>query len=117
MESFLPGGIKALLLGVLAIGFTLSRLARAFPDVHWLQYFRLPIRQMSEEQKAGRRRSANRLAGVEIVLAGVILPLLYFGSTMLLFSEPKRTPLIIVTICSILCVVLGIWIFVRNLRS
>jgi len=117
MESFLPDGIKALLLGVLAIGFVLSRLARAFPDVGWLQFFRLPIRQMSEEQKARRRRSANRLAGLEIVLAGVILPLLYFGSTMLLFSEPKRIPLMIVTICSLLCIVLGIWIFVRNLRQ
>jgi hypothetical protein len=117
MESFLPGSVKALLLGLLAIGFVLSRLARAFPHVGWLQFFRLPIMQMSEEQLARRRRSANRLAGLEIVLAGVILPLLYFGSTMLLFSEPKRTPLIIVTICSILCIVLGIWVFVRNLRQ
>ena len=117
MESFLPDSIKALLLGVLAIGFTLSRLARAFPDVGWLQCLRLPIRQMSDEQKARRRRSANRLAGLEIVLAGVILPLLYFGSTMLLFSEPKVTALTIVTISSILCIVLGIWVFGRNLRS
>ena len=116
MESFLPDSVRALLLGLLAIGFVLSRLARAFPQVGWLRFFRLPIKQMSEEQKARRQRSANRLAGLEIVLAGVILPLLYFGSTMLLFSEPKRIPLIIVIVCSILCIVIGIWIFMRNLR-
>ena len=114
METFLPDSVQAILLGVIALAFVMSRLARAFPDVGWLQFFRLPVLQMSEEQRARRRRSANRLVGLEIVLAGIVLPFLYFASTFLLFSEPRTGPTIIVTACSLLCVVLGIWVFVRN---
>lgn len=69
---------------------------------------------MSEEQRARRRRSANRLTALEIVLAGLALPLLYLVSTVMLFNEPKTIPMIIVTACSIFCVAVGIWIFVRN---
>src|SRR5712691_6846763 len=77
METFLPDTVKAILLGLLAVAFALARLARALPHVAWLQVFRLPVMQMSEEQRARRRRSGNRLAGLEIVLAGLALPLLY----------------------------------------
>ena len=69
---------------------------------------------MSEEQRKRRRRSGNRLAGMEMVLAGVVLPLLYFASTIMFFNEPKMLPTIIVMACSIVCITLGIWIFVRN---
>ena len=114
METFLPESVKAILLGLIAIAFVLSRLARWFPDVAWLQVFRLPVIQMSEEQRAERRRSGNRMAGLEMVLAGIVLPLLYFASTIMSFSEPQTIPTIIVTACSVLCIALGIWIFVRN---
>jgi hypothetical protein len=114
VETFIPDSVKAILLGVIALAFVMARLARAFPDVGWLQVFRLPVRQMSEEQRAKRRRSANRLAGLEIVLAGVVLPFLYFASTFMLFSEPRTVPTIIVTACSLLCIVLGVWVLVRN---
>jgi hypothetical protein len=106
--------VKAILLGVIALAFVMFRLARAFPDVGWLQFFRLPVLQMSEQERARRRRSANRLAGLEIVLAGIVLPFLYFASTFILFSEPRTVPTIIVTVCSILCIVLGIWVFARD---
>src|ERR1043166_5748412 len=114
MERFFSNTVKAILLGLIAIVFVLSRLARARPDVAWLQVFRLPVIQMSEEQRARRRRSANRMAALEIILAGFVLPLLYFISTVMTFNEPKMIPTIIVTTCSILCIALGIWIFVRN---
>jgi len=114
MEMFLPDTVKAILLGLLAILFALARLARALPHVAWLQVFRLPVIQMSEEQRARRRRSANRLAALEIVLAGLALPLLYFISTIMLFNEVETVPLIIVNTCSGLCIAVGIWIFVRN---
>ena len=54
------------------------------------------------------------MTAVEIVVAGLALPLLYFVSTIMLFSEPKTTPTLIVTVCSVLCIALGIWIFLRN---
>jgi len=114
VETFFPDSVKAILLGLIAIVFILSRLARWFPQVGWLQVFRLPIIQMSEEQRAKRRRFGERMAGLEMVLAGVALPLVYFGSTIMFFSEPKMLPTIIVAACSAVCIALGIWIFVRN---
>lgn len=114
METFLPNSVKGFLLGIIAIVFVLSRLARWLPHVAWLQVFRLPVIQMSEEQKAKRRRSGNRMAGLEMVLAGVVLPLLYFGSTIMFFGTPQTIPTIIVTASSVVCIALGIWIFVRN---
>jgi small neutral amino acid transporter SnatA (MarC family) len=114
METFLPDSVKAILLGVLAIVFVLSRLAREFPNVGWLQVFRFPLVQMSKEEKERRRRSGNRRAALEIVIAGLALPLVYFISTVMFFSEPRLMPTLIVTACSILCVSLGVWIFVRN---
>jgi len=114
METFLPDSVKAILLALIALVFVLSRLARALPQVSWLRFFRLPLVQVSEEQRARRRRSANRMAGFEIVVAGLALPLLYFISTIIFFSEPKPIPTIVVTACSVLCLALGIWIFVRN---
>ena len=53
-------------------------------------------------------------AGLEMVLAGVVLPLIYFGSTIMFFSTPQTIPTIFVTACSTLCIALGIGIFVRN---
>ena len=114
METFIPDSVKAILLGVIAIVFVLSRLARWLPHVPWLQVFRLPVVQMSEEQRAKRRRSGNRMAGLEMVLAGIALPLIYFASTIMFWSDPQAIPTIIVTACSVLCIAIGIWIFVRN---
>ena len=117
METFLPDNVKAILLGLILLIFGLSRLARSLPDVPWLQVFRLPTVQESEEQRARRRRSANRIAGLEIACAGLALPLLYFVSTVMLFNTPKALPTIIVTAMSILCILIGIWVFARNLSS
>jgi hypothetical protein len=114
METFLPDTAKAILLGIIAVAFGLNRLARARPDVAWPQVFRLPVRQMSKEERARRRRSANRLAGLEIVIAGLVLPLLYFVPTFMMFNEPKPLPVIIVSACSVICIALGVWIFARN---
>jgi sterol desaturase/sphingolipid hydroxylase (fatty acid hydroxylase superfamily) len=114
MDSFLSDTVKAILLGLIAIVFVLSRLARRFPHVAVLQVFRLPVIQMSEAERERRRRSSNRMAGLEIVLAGLALPFLYFTSTIMLFHEPTAIATMIVAACSLLCIVLGIWIFVRN---
>jgi hypothetical protein len=114
METFLPDTVKVILFGLIVITFALSRFAHAFPHVAWLQFFRLPVIQMSDEERARRRRSANRLTALEIILAGLALPLLFLFSTVMLFNEPKTIHMIIVTACSILCIALGIWIFVRN---
>lgn len=114
MEVFFSSTVKAILLGLIAVVFLLNRLARARPDVTWLQIFRLPVVQMTEEQRERRRRSGNRMAALEMILAGFALPIVYLLSTIMFFSEPKTVPLVIVSACSILCIGVGIWIFARN---
>jgi sterol desaturase/sphingolipid hydroxylase (fatty acid hydroxylase superfamily) len=114
MEAFLPDSVKAILLGVLAIAFALGWLARALPHVAWLQIFRLPTIQLNEEQRARRRRSANRRVALEIILAGLVLPLLYLVSTVMMLNDFKSLPTLIVGACSVSCIGVGIWIFVRN---
>jgi hypothetical protein len=114
MATLLPDTVKAILLGLIVVAFGLNRLAVAYPHIGWLQAFRLPVRQMSEEERARRRRSANRLAGLEMVIAGLVLPFLYFVPTFMMFNEPKPIPVIIVSACSVICIAVGIWIFVRN---
>lgn len=114
MEAFLPDTVKAVLLGLLAIAFALAWLARALRHVAWLQVFRLPAVQMTEEQRAKRRRSANRQTALEIIVAGLALPLLYLVSTVMMFNDFKTLPMIIVSAVSVSCIGLGTWILARN---
>lgn|SRR5574341_2368961 len=116
MESFFPDSLKAILLGLIAIVFVLSRLALRFPNVAWLQVFHLAAPHLSEEEKARRRRRANRMAGIEIILAGLILPLLYLFSKVMMFNEPTTVGLVVVGACSVACIGLGLWILLRNTK-
>ena len=116
MESFLPDSVKALLLGLVAAVFVLSRLSYRFPDVAWIQHFRLPIRQLSEEEKRRQRRRASLMAGMEIILAGLVLPLLYIAAKVMMFNEPTTLGMAIVVGCSLACIVIGIWVIVRSFR-
>jgi hypothetical protein len=114
MDSFLPDSVKAILLGLIAVVFVLSRLSHRFPDVAWLQHFRLPVQHVSEEEKARRRRRARLMAGLEIILAGLVLPLLYIASKVMMFNEPTTLGLLIVLVCSLGCIGIGIWLMVRR---
>ena len=114
MGMFLSTTVKAILLGLIAVVFGLSRLARAYPSVGWLQVFRLPERKMSEEEKARRKRAENRRAGLEIILAGFVLPLVYFGLGVVFFTEPSGLEIVIVGLLSVLFIGGGIWVLARN---
>ena len=116
MDSFLPDSIKALLGSALVIAFVLNRAAPAFPHIRWLQYFRLPTAELTKVERDRRRRAGNRHAGLEMAGFGLILPVLYFASTVILFNEPGALELVIVGLISLAFVALGIWLFVRNLR-
>lgn len=111
---FLSNTVKAVILGLIIVLFALNRLARAYPEVGWLQVFLLPQRQMSEEEKTRRRRLGNRMAAVEMVLAGFILPVGYFGLSVMFFNEPGTAELVVVGACSLALIGLGIWVFLRN---
>src|SRR5688572_11443384 len=110
MDAFLPDTVKVILLAVIAIVFALAWLARTHPDVAWLQIFRLPRVQLSEEEKARRRRTANLIAGLEFIGAGLVLPLLYVLSTVMMFNDFKPVPTFIVGACSVALIGFGIWI-------
>jgi high-affinity K+ transport system ATPase subunit B len=99
---------------LLAIALALASLARAFPHVAWLRVFRPRVVHLSEEQKAKQRRSANRQTALEIIVAGLALPLLYVVSTVMMFNDFKTIPTLMVSAGSVSCIALGIWIFVRN---
>jgi hypothetical protein len=114
MELFIPDSVKAILMGLIVLAFVFSRLALRFPDVAWLQMFRLPVRHMSEEEKARQRRRANLMVGIQIILAGLVLPFLYLISKVMMFDEPTPLGMIIVAACSVACLGLGIWIIVRS---
>jgi hypothetical protein len=116
MESFLPDSVKAILLGLIAVVFVLSRLSYRFPDVDWLQHFRLPIRHFSEEEKRRQRRRASLMAGMEIILAGMVLPLLYIAAKVMMFNEPTTLGMAIVGGGSLACIVIGSWVIARSFR-
>ena len=114
MESFLPDSVKAIVVVLVVVGFVLTSLAPRFPNVAWLQMFRLPVRHISEEEKARQRRRASLMAGIQIILAGLVLPMLYLVSKVMMFDEPTRLGMIIAAACMLACIGVGIWVIVRN---
>jgi hypothetical protein len=103
--------------GVLAAVWGLSALSRRFPDVAWLQRFRYQRPQLSEEHRARMRQRANVYAGVEFILLGLALPMLYVAVTLMSFSEITRMAMAIVLAASVVCIALGITAIVRSRRG
>jgi hypothetical protein len=114
MDKFLPNWVKAILLGVIVVAFGLNRLASAYPQVEWLHKFRLPVWEMSEQEKARRQKSGNRMAALQMILAGLILPFGYLASTVFMFNEPGTVAMIVVGALSFLCISVGIWLLAKN---
>jgi hypothetical protein len=117
MDSLFPDSVKAILFGVIVVAFGMNRLARAFPDTAWLQHFRLQMPHLTDEQKARRRRHANLMVGLEIILAAFVLPLLYLLSKVMMFNEPTTVGMFIVGACSLACIGVGSWVIIRSIRG
>jgi hypothetical protein len=96
------------------MAFALGGLARAFPQVGWLRFVRVPTLRTREAQQARRRRSANRHTALEMILVGLALPLVYVATSVMFFNEIKTVAAVLVGAGSIGCVALGIWTLVRN---
>lgn len=99
--QLLLGGAFVLLLGV-------SALARRFPRVAWIQKLRYDPPKLTDEQQAKIRRRADVYAGVELILLGVALPMVYFAMTVMFFNTPTVLGLALVGAGSVLCVGLGL---------
>lgn len=99
--------------GVVLGLFALSQAARRRPDVPWLQKFNLPDHR-TEQQKRRARRSQNIIVGIEMIGAGLLLPLAYLFSTVLFFfSGVSPVALGVTILCSLALIGFGIRAIVK----
>ncbi len=108
---------QLVLLGLLAVVYGVSALARRFPHVAWLKPFRNPFGKLSPAQQAKMRRRANMHAGIELILLGVIVPMGYVVLTVMMFNDFDTVPTLLVLGASLLCIGLGITAIVRSRRD
>jgi hypothetical protein len=104
------GGVFALLVG-------LSALARRFPHVAWLQVFRYSPPPLSEAEQARMRRRSDVHTGVQFILMGIALPLLYGAATVMFFNDFTIAATTLVLAGSVLCIGLGATAIWRSRRS
>jgi hypothetical protein len=108
--------IQLVLGGLVVVILGLAALARRFPNVGWLQVLRFNAPSLSEEQRARIRQRSNINAGIEMILLGIILPLLYLGGTVMFFNEPTTTGILLATGASALLIGLGVTAIWQNRR-
>ena len=108
--------VQLVILGVLAGIFGLSALSRRYPHVGWLQPFRFNWPQLSREQRERMRRRANVHAGIELILLGFAVPIVYVGSSIMMFNDPTARGLTISLAIAALLIALGITGIWRNAR-
>jgi hypothetical protein len=85
-----------------------------FPHATWLQAFRFDQPRVSQEQRARMRRRSNIHAGVELILTGIVLPMLYVVGTVMLFNDFTTTAATLVFVGSLGCIGLGVTAIWRN---
>ena len=100
--------VQLVILGVLAAVFGLSALSRRFPHVGWLQPFRFNWPQLSDAQREKMRRRANVHAGIELILLGFAVPIVYVGSSIMMFNDPSARGLTISVALAAVLIALGI---------
>jgi hypothetical protein len=104
--------LQGVLLGVGLVFFALTRIARRRPDIAWLRPFNLP--QLPAAQRERHRKRAERMAGIEFILLGLVLPLGYVILTMMTFSSIDPLWMTGTIVASVACIAAGIWAFVKN---
>ena len=108
--------IESIILLVLAIGGGLlvlsgrysgwlQALPRKWPQLAALQAMRP---QRSEEQRARIKRRGNIFAGIQLILLGLGMPVVYVASSIMAFSDPGRVGLGISGIIGFALMLLGI---------
>ncbi len=109
--------IQLLLGALLALVFGLSRLARRFPHVAWLRAFRDAWPQPTEAQRARTGRRTAFLAGAQLILMGIALPLGYGALTVMTFSDFTAKATTLVLAVSVLCIGLGVMAIWQSRRG
>ena len=90
----------------------LSAAAKRRPDIEWLQSFKLP--ELPRQQRERHRKLSNRLAGMQLILLGLCLPIGYVVLTAMTFSNFDTWWMIGVGLASLGCIALGITALVQN---
>ena len=108
--------VQLVILAILAAVFGLSALSRRYPQVAWLQPFHFNWPRLSEQQRERMRRRANVHAGIELILLGFVVPIVYVGSSIMMFSDPTARGLTISIAFAALLIALGITGIWRNAR-
>lgn len=71
-------------------------------------------KNLSEQQQARVRRTANSTAGMQLILLGVMIAITFLGLKVMFFTTPTRFELVVMTAISGLCLALGIVAIYRN---
>jgi hypothetical protein len=100
--------IQLIILVVLGAVFGLSALSRRYPHIGWLQAFRINRPQLSEAEKARMQRRANIHAAIQFILLGFGVPVVYVGSSVMMFNDPSTLGLIISGSIGFALIVFGI---------
>ena len=108
--------VQLVILGVLVAAYGLSVLSRRNPHVGLLQSLRFNWPQLSEEHRERMRRRANVHAGIELILLGFAVPIVYVGSAIIMFNDPSAWGLTISVAIGVLLIALGITGVWRNTR-
>lgn len=85
----------------------LGWLARRKRHVNWLQPFDLQS-YLREDQRRSLRRSSDFTAGVQFVLLGAAIPLVYMFLTRAFFNEVTNLGMVVCGAASLVCIALGI---------
>jgi uncharacterized membrane protein YfcA len=108
--------IQLIILIVLGALVGLSALSRRYPHIGWLRAFHIKWPQRSAEQRARMQRSANIRAGLQFILFGFGVPVVYVGSSVMTFSDPSTVGLAISATIGFALIVVGIIAIWRNRR-
>jgi hypothetical protein len=108
--------VQLVLGGFLAFLWAVSALSRRFPGIAWLQLFRYNAPRLSDELRAKIHQRANVYAGIELILLGIVVPMVYFASTVMMFNEPTTTGTTIALASALVLIGLGATAIWRNRR-
>src|SRR5919197_5422781 len=109
--------LQLITLGLLGAILGLSALSRRHPNIGWLQAFRFIRPELSEAEQARIRRRANRYAGIELILLGLGVPIVYTVSCVMMFNDPTPLGLTVSGAIGLLLIVLGSVVVGRNWRE
>jgi hypothetical protein len=106
---------QVLVLALFGAFWVLSHQAKRRPDVEWLQAFKLP--QLPESRRRALARRHDIIAGVELILLGLCLPIGYVILTAMTFGSFDALWIAGVALGSVLCIALGITAMIQSRRE